>query len=273
MKILEIRSENPSVPFVRSEAGDRESPRRDRAGRPPRRRAAVVAALVLLATAGCATSARWETRNLAAAETADGWQIVGDAQQLQFAKSVQVRLPAKLAVASPQARREEIADRRRHVGLVDRLRTDDETFTDVVSLFDWADESTNCWGDREAFRRAAGAHQADLMLLYRPVVTVEEQRNALAILNLLILPAFLVPTQSDRVAVGLEALLVDVRNGNVYSTFEDHGETEITATLFGEVAAVEDAIDGLFQHASGNLADRMAKRLRALEKDAASGSQ
>ncbi len=117
-----------------------------------------IAAFVVLAAlplAGCAT-ASWE---MAYREPDEPKQVFGDFERLQYAKRIQVDLPARLAVADEELARyrDDEVTQRRVVAMVERLSKDGETWRDVSSL-SW-DQARNAEDEIEAWRTAASRHR------------------------------------------------------------------------------------------------------------------
>ncbi len=222
-------------------------------------------ALLLLATTpllGACASTAADAPAPAAGLTYDGREVFGDFERLQFGKSLQVRLPAKVAVydASWSADDERA---RRVVQAVRGLAADTDTYTDVVSLA--APDAAR--GDfAEALRAQAAGHQADLLLVLERRPELRESSSPLALLNILILPAFVLPTQFDDVSLTVRAIVQDVRNGLVYTTFDDHRRREVSATAVGEDAAVRETDDALFEESVAALREALARKLPALER-------
>jgi len=220
----------------------------------------LAASAVFLASAGCASyaSARLDDSD-AAARTPE---VFGEIEKLEFGKSVQVTLPAELVVADVVGRvsgdHERTSDRR-GVELTDALAADKATFADVEPLF--TEPGT---GGLDALRAAASRHHAQLLIVTSMTEQVKDANGVLPLLQLLIVPCFLVPTQTDDLVLHLRAAVIDVRNGLVYATFEDHRRERVHATLAGEKDAVEDAFDRLYADSLAKMKSRVAERLKTL---------
>jgi hypothetical protein len=223
----------------------------------------VLAAVALVATTGCATaysSARLATLG----EAARAPEIFGDIEQREFGKRVQVKLPAELVVAEVRAQnhgdyREPKADKR-SVQLTEALAEDRPTFASVEPLF--VDSWSAKYGD---LRSAAARHHSDLMLVTSMTERAENNNGPLVALNLLVLPYFLVPSETRDLALHVRCAVVDVRNDLVYATFEDHREERIHASGSGMSDAMESAFDRLYADTLAKMKTRVAERLKQLE--------
>ena len=222
----------------------------------------LIAAAPLLAA--CATTSYGPES--ATAPRAAYAEIHGDVQRMNFAKHVQLALPAKILVVDTvngqvQGPGERISR------LVGALSEDTETYNDVVSLGtdliarDWADGQLI-----ERLREHASQHQADLLVIAERNETVVEDTNALAPLNILLLPLLFLPTQSDDVDVALHATVYDVRNGVAYTTFDAHREAHVSASVLAEDGAVRSAKDKLFGECADELKTSLGAKLRGIEK-------
>ena len=216
-------------------------------------------AVLVLAATGCSS--------YASARLADGdepgkpLQVFGVAEGQQFAKDVQVKLPSDLVVAEVTQRRgrRDVETDKRSVQLVGALAKDEKTFSDVAPLF--ADGAETF----EALRAAASAHHADLMLVTEMSERVEDQSGVLGALNLLVLPCWLVPTKTDDLTLHVRAAVVDVRNGLVYATFEDHREERVHSPSANRADNVEEGFDRLYAASLEGLRTRVDERLHKLD--------
>jgi len=225
-------------------------------------------ALVLtcaLTLAGCAsTSYAPEADSGAAARFAA--EVHGDVPRLNFAKQNQLTLPAKLAVAdvrdgTPEGPGPRVSQ------LVRVLSEDGETYEDVVSLASALSGSTPTGNQLvESLREHASRHHADLLVIAERNERVIEETNALAFLNILILPLLFVPTQSNDLDVSLHATVYDVRNGLAYTTFDSHKSAHVNASSLAEDGAVRDALTELYAQCTEDLARRLGPKLRGVEK-------
>jgi len=100
---------------------------------------------------------------------------------------------------------------------------------------------------------------------FEKTVQVKDKTGALSALNLLVLPCFVVPTQTNDLVLHLRAAVVDVRNNLVYATFEDHREERVHATVVGERDSVEEGFDRLYVDSLAKMRGRIVERLRALQ--------
>jgi hypothetical protein len=213
---------------------------------------------VLFAAVGCTSYA---SARLAPDEAVRPAQVFGEIEKAEFAKDVQAKVPSDLVVAEvfakPSSNRDVKTDKR-SVQLVQALGKGSGTFSDVAPLF------TDRVAGFEALRAAAASHHADLMLVAEMSERVADRTGVLAALNLLVVPCFVVPTQTNDLALHVRAAVVDVRNGLVYATFEDHREERVHATAVGEKDAVEEGFDRLYAASLEGLRTRVDERLRKL---------
>lgn len=218
-------------------------------------------ALAALATAGgCASYA---SARLVDDDSASAPEIFGDVAQREFGKRVQVKLPSDLVVAEVSGRTvRNHVDRadKRSVQLAESLAEDKSTFSNVAPLF--VDAAGARYGD---LRSAAARQQADLILVTSMSESVRSENGVLPVLNLLVLPYFLVPSQTNDLTLHLRAAVVDVRNDLVYATFEDHREERMHATSAAENDDIEAAFDRLYAESLAKMRTRVVERLRQLE--------
>jgi hypothetical protein len=215
------------------------------------------------AAPGCATYSSSRLAHEGAAARAP--EIFGDIEARNFGKRVQVKLPSELVIAEVRAdsgrQRQGKADKRA-VQVADALAADRATFSNVEPLF--IDDGSAKYED---LRATASRHRADLMLVASLTERVSDENGALAGLSkLLVLPCFLVPTETDDLSLHLRVAVVDVRNDLVYATFEDHREERVHATAAGERDAVEAGFDRLYADSLAKLRGRVVERLRSLER-------
>lgn len=184
------------------------------------RRAALAAAVLLsVAAAGCSSvaGAYEEEGRLAAGDR--GFRFDDLAVRESFERAPQLRFPSRILVAGLESNRTGCYGSPGQQALVEAMGKD-------VGL--WSEAAPLPWflvagppGDVEALRRAAAQSQADLLLLYEQSVTLDQDRNALSVLNLLVLPTLFLPTVPYEATVRSAAAVVDVRNGLVYATAAD----------------------------------------------------
>jgi hypothetical protein len=218
-------------------------------------------ALAALATAGGCTS--YASARLVDDESTGAPEIYGDVAQREFGKRVQVKLPSDLVVAEVCARSSRSQPSRadkRSVQLTESLAEDKATFSNVSPLF--VDSGGARYGD---LRSAAARQQADLMLVTTMSESVRSENGVLPVLNLLVLPYFLVPSQTNDLTLHLRAAVLDVRNDLVYATFEDHREERMHATSAAERDEIEAAFDRLYAESLAKMRARVSERLRQLE--------
>lgn len=217
-------------------------------------------AVLLLAATGCSTYA---SARLVPDDAADKpLQVFGVIEGQQFAKDVQVKLPSDLVVAEVTQRwnrKRDVPTDKRSVQLVGALANDSQTFSDVAPLF--ADGAETF----EALRAAASAHHADLMLVTEMSERVEDRSGVLGLLNVLIVPCWLVPTKTDALTLHVRAAVVDVRNGLVYATYEDHREERVNSPSASRADAVDEGFDRLYAASLEGLRTRVDERLKKLD--------
>lgn len=216
--------------------------------------------VALFAAGGCATYA---SARLVEDGSTEAPEIYGDVAQREFGKRVQVKLPSDLVVAEVCARSTRTQPSRadkRSVQLTETFAEDKATFSNVAPLF--VDSRNSRYAD---LRSAAARQQADLMLVTTMSESVRSENGVLPVLNLLVLPYFLVPSQTNDLTLHLRAAVVDVRNDLVYATFEDHREERVHATSAAERDDVEAAFDRLYAESLAKMRARVTERLRQLE--------
>lgn len=223
---------------------------------------ALAATLVLTALSGCASYASMRLEEGAEAERKP--EVFGEIEKWEFEKHVQVKLPAELVVAEVRNKvdrgRDDTADKRA-VQLVDALALEKSTFADVAPLF--ADAVP---GGFDRLRISAARHHADLLLVTSMTERVRDESGAAQSLKLLLLPTFLVPTETNDLTLHVRAAIVDVRNSLVYATFEDHHEERVRSTAVGEKDAIEAGFDRLYAASLEKMRTRVTERLRTLER-------
>ncbi len=201
------------------------------------------------------------------ADAAGFYEVWGDTERLQFAKKVQLKLPAKLAVAetgeAPWYERSLVTDRRR-VTLMRSMAEDAATFSDVVSVLA-PGQARPVQPTLESVRAEASQHQADLLLLVSRTESVEAGHNWMAGFKILLLPMLFLPTEENDVGVTLRMAVMDVRNGLIYTTAEEVVEATVTSSSVGEDDDVEAQLDALFEDAVETLRERLGDKLREYE--------
>jgi hypothetical protein len=233
----------------------------------PRVPVLLVLVVACVAAAGCASSARVASDEAALhRDVNQGLQVWGDVERLEFSKRMQVRLPARLVVAdvtqeATTGAEEESAHRL--TALLDTLAPDAATWTDVGSLHAFSEDRARASTRLEDLRAVAARQHADLMLVLERRETLVEGHNALAALKFLLV-GFLFATEEDELRLTVRGAVVDVRNGLVYATFDDHRETELTTTVSGEDRAVRDAFRDLWAGSCDRLRASAASKLAAV---------
>jgi hypothetical protein len=215
-------------------------------------------ASALAAAPGCASTAPTAS-SLVALDQMER-QIFGDVAAHEFSKQLQVRLPAKMAVADVTGDRRNGLEQRRLVQTINALGEDTDTYTDVVSL------ATHEGSSNERLREQAAGHQADLELVVLRREAVQAESSGWSVLNLLIVPMLFVPTQQNDVRLTVRAVVRDVRNGVIYTTFDEHLETRVSSSLVAESADVREASDELFDRCVTRMREILARKLASLER-------
>jgi hypothetical protein len=226
----------------------------------PARTITLVLALAAAAPlAGCATAAGYDgARSLV--PVVDQREIFGDLERLQFSKQVQVRLPAR-GVLSLQC-----GDPRWSQVVTDALESDPGTWTTVEPLQVFHEDHRIAPGHLEPLRAAASRQQADLLVISSIETRDDDSTNALGIFKLLLLPMLFLPTDEHKVTLTTRASVIDVRNGLLYATIEDHREREFTTTTAAGSSKVRAAVKDLVAETAANLREKMERKLRALEQ-------
>ncbi len=86
-------------------------------------------------------------------------------------------------------------------------------------------------------RRAAARHRLDAVFVTQAVSDLDQASNALSILNLTIVGAWIVPSQETAAACVMEGALFDVRNEYLYATATGEAEELKTTTLIAADAS------------------------------------
>lgn len=118
----------------------------------------------------------------------------------------------------------------------------------------------------EEVRLAAARHGADAVLVVRSVSQVDSYLNPLCLLNLLILPGWLVPASHRDALVVVAAALWDVRNGYLYATTDAEGTGSVVKPSF----TIDDqqAIEKAKEKALADFAAEVARRIEGLKRTA-----
>jgi hypothetical protein len=173
-------------------------------------------ALTCLFTAGCAANKLYTAALLApAGVTATDTRQYTDGDVLEgFSHRAQLQFPAKLAVYERTSRDADydVRDNETVEAVIGLLREEKRFYQTVVL------GPTFIPGDITpmSLRRAAAAHRADLTLLCESDFQVRVRPTLLSLLNLTILGAFVVPSQTIEVESRVTAHLLDTRNGLIY---------------------------------------------------------
>lgn len=121
-------------------------------------------------------------------------------------------------------------------------------------------------GSLEEVRVAAARHGADAVLVVRGVSQVDRYVNPLCLLNILILPGWLVPASHRDALVVVASALWDVRNGYLYATAEAEGTGSVLRPSF----TIDDqqAIERAKEKALADFAAEVARRIEGLKSTA-----
>ena len=117
--------------------------------------------------------------------------------------------------------------------------------------------------DTKSIRLAAAKHGADAVITVKGISQVDSYVNPLCILNILILPGWIVPASHRDALLVLQGAMLDVGNGYLYLTVESEGE----AKTMGPSFSIEDekAIEKAKQLALNDFGIHIAKRLASLK--------
>lgn len=117
--------------------------------------------------------------------------------------------------------------------------------------------------DLKSLRLAAAEQGADAILVVRGAAQVDRYVNPLAVLNLLIVPMYVVPASHRDALVMIEGGLWDVRNGYLYAGASAEGEgARVAPTAVIETEwAIEDAREAALAAFAGEIVARI-RRLR-----------
>ena len=229
------------------------------------------ALLLPLALVACGSSLNARAVTATSMLDAAPHEVYGDRERLEYGKTQQVRLPARVAVAdvtpaytADGSWRGEGATRARRTALQDRLTDDPERFSDVVSLLG-IDEHVYGEASRDDLRARAAVHQADLVLAWETRERVEEGHTFGALFKVLLLPMLFLETEENRVHLDVRAVVMDARNGLRYATFDDHRTATVVARVGTERELVATSLRSLFDDAVAKLRDEVGRKLGALD--------
>ena len=208
---------------------------------------------------GCSSVMSAENADVA---TMASKEIFGDIERLQFSKQVQVALPASGAVADVSS---DGRARERVIPAIAALSEDRSTWTDVNSVFLFDDDAAARGGARfEDLRAAASRQRSDLLLVVRRTERERATSNVLCVFNLLLVPMLFLPTSDVRTTFDVHAAVVDVRNGLVYTTYDDQVVEEFSTSVAGRSGNVREALDGSWDRIVARMKARLAEKLRTV---------
>lgn len=234
--------------------------------------AALVLAVGLLTTTGCASGRPYSVAADEAGYSESGRTVWSDLARLEFSKDARVEFPARMVVVDESTSnwraRTRNGEAARLERVVERLGHERDALSYVSPLFG-ADLDRAQSDDGEDWRRMAAAqHQADLMLITQWKESVVPQGNVLKVLDLLLLPMLILPSHPNRIEVSLEGAVVDVRNGLVHASALSTGRSEIASTLAAEDDDVRLELDDLHAAAVEDLVDKLRSRFDQVRHEA-----
>lgn len=234
-----------------------------------------LAALLLLS--GCATGFNREgLQQRLAGQPLE----VNDADiRAALAKKGQLRFPIRVAVhlaaetyrpgdgrapyrARPEDWRWSVKDKEQLARLAEPLKQ-----AGVVSDLYVMSEMISASDDPKSIRLAAAKHGADVVLLIKGVAQIDDYVDASSILNLLVLPGFLVPSSHRDVLLMMQGAMWDVGNEFLYLSTDAESEAKIRGPTFR--IKDSDAVDAAKEEALENFGVELAKRMKALKESAA----
>ena len=197
-----------------------------------------------LALSGCAVEKGFRAAPMMAkaAPAGDAHQYTDRDIREAFGAQAQLALPAKLAVyeATSQDTDYDVRDNETIESIMELLE-DEEKFYQIVVLsptfIPGASSRHRLSGAITPLnlRRAAASHRADLTLLCESDFRVKVEGGLLRVLDVTILGAFVVPSQTIEIEHRVTAHLVDTRNGLVYhSTLKKKTWRGRSASAFGK---------------------------------------
>ncbi len=235
------------------------------------RSAAVLA--VALVSAACATG--FDRPALEARLSTPEFQYTDEEVRAALSARPQLPMPCRVAVcllaeeyedgysepvtASPDTWRFTAEDRQRFEAWGDELRREG-----VVSDLFVMSELVPSDADLKSARLAAAKHGADAVLLVKGISQVDAYPTPLAVLNVLILPAYFIPANRRDALFILRGALWDVRNEYLYASVEAEGEgwTQAPLAYVDETDAIEEAKDKALEDFGPELVRRMSRMRR-----------
>lgn len=151
-----------------------------------------------------------------------------------------------------------VADREKLASLTDDLKA-----RGIVSDIFVISESVVSGTDLRGARLAAAKHGADAVMVLRGISQVDSYNNPLWLLNVLIVPGWVLPGSHRDALLMLQGAMYDVGNGYLYLTVDAEGEGKTVRPTFR--ARNEEAIEKAKERALGEFGKEFAKRLRSLK--------
>ena len=118
--------------------------------------------------------------------------------------------------------------------------------------------------DLKSIRLAAAKHGADAVLLVKGIAQVDSYINPLAILNLLILPGYILPSSHRDVLFMMKGAMWDVGNEFLYLSVDAEGDSRTKGPTF--TIKDKEAIGVAKEQALKSFASELSKRLSALRR-------
>ena len=94
---------------------------------------------------------------------------------------------------------------------------------------------------------------------------VDEGHSWTAVFKILLFPMLFLETERNDVTVDVRAHVLDVRNGLIYTTFDDHRTAKVIASVRTEDELNRVALDSLFEDSIEEMRGEVGAKLRALE--------
>jgi hypothetical protein len=224
-----------------------------------------VAAVLVLAGAGCSSvEAAYLREEGLAVDVQGGFRFDDAAIEESFRMPDQLVFPMRIAVYGLESNRYGHFEDARTGDLGKALEGSREHFSDVLPLPDFLIGGRS--RDVETLRKAAARAHADVLLLYEQEVDLDTSTSPLLLLNLAVLPCWLVPTTPFEVDLDTSAALVDVRNGVVYATARDRRTGDGVAPSASTDAWAKDVKAALREEAFSSLRDSLKGKLDRLRE-------
>jgi hypothetical protein len=227
--------------------------------------ALALAGALAVAGAGCSSVTLAYERRTAVEEGT--FQFDDASVEESFAKRAQIRFPARVAVFGIERNRFGRWADPEVVQFEAALGEDGEHVAEVLPLPGFLTGEGRV-RDVAALRRTAARAHADAILLYEQDVALEDGANALRILNLTIVGAWVIPSTWYRVDLETTAALVDVRNGVVYATLHDARSVEESCPSARVAEAARETKKRVRGEAFDALVGSLREKLRRMRETA-----